>query len=183
MNPAHLKITVQDRYPSPRGQCAVSTPRGVAVEHLPTGLKAFCDQERSQLKNKRVAMLMVEYGLAEIGWTEPDVLPGLDLPPPEKKATPARRRNPVFDALAVVGGAKLEELTRSAAGAVAEALKQIMAVTPSVTAGEITARAARYRLLHPQWELTPTALAKHWAGLGIQQQARSGLYANSVRPD
>lgn len=29
----HLKITVQDRYPSLGGQQAVSTPRGVLVEH------------------------------------------------------------------------------------------------------------------------------------------------------
>ena len=45
----HLKITVQDRYPSLGGQQAVSTPSGVLVEHIPTGIRAFCDQERSQL--------------------------------------------------------------------------------------------------------------------------------------
>ena len=46
-----------------------NTPRGVCVEHLPTGLKASCDQERSQLRNKRVAIAMIEYVLAEFGWT------------------------------------------------------------------------------------------------------------------
>ena len=65
----HLKITVQDRYPSLGGQQAVSTPRGVLVEHIPTGMRAFCDQERSQLRNKRVAIAMIEYVLVELGWT------------------------------------------------------------------------------------------------------------------
>ena len=37
MNPAHLKITVQDRGPK-GGQTCGATPTGVVVEHLPTGL-------------------------------------------------------------------------------------------------------------------------------------------------
>lgn len=64
----HLKITVPERHLH-GGQTCGDTPRGVCVEHLPTGLKAYCDQERSQLRNKRVAIAMIEYGLAELGWT------------------------------------------------------------------------------------------------------------------
>lgn len=182
MNPAYLKITVQDRYPSLGGQQAVSTPSGVLVEHLPTGLKAFCDQGRSQLKNKNIAMAMIECGLAEIGWEEPGTLPGLDLPAPDKKPVVARKRDPLFDALALSCGLKLEEITRSAGAVVATALKEIRAVSHSVTTTEIASRAANYRRLHPQWELTPSALAKHWASLG-KPTATSGLYANAVRPD
>ena len=71
MNPAYLKITV----PQPNskgGQSCGSTPPGVTVEHIPTSLKAFCDQGRSQLKNKNIAIAMIEYGLAEINWKDPD---------------------------------------------------------------------------------------------------------------
>lgn len=181
MNPAHLKITVQDRGPK-GGQTCGATPTGVVVEHLPTGLKAFCDQHRSQLKNKQVAMAMVEYGLAELGWEEPGTLPGLDLPAPDKKPVVARKRDPLFDALALSCGLKLDEITRSAGAVVATALKEIRAVSYSVTPTEIASRASNYRRLHPQWELTPSAVAKHWASLG-KSTATNGLYANAVRPD
>ena len=181
MNPAHLKITVQSRRP-PGGQGVGDSPTGVVVEHLPTSLKAFCDQVRSQLKNKHVAMAMIEYGLAEIGWEEPGTLPGLDLPEPDKKPVVARKRDPLFDALALSCGLKLEEITKSAAGVIVAALKEIRAVSYSVTPTEIASRASNYRRLHPQWELTPSAVAKHWASLG-KSTATNGLYANAVRPD
>lgn len=180
MNLAHLKITVRDLPTGGQGVCVV--PSGVTVEHLPTGLKAFCDQGRSQLKNKNIAMSMIEYGLAEIGWEEPGTLPGLDLPAPDKRPVVARKRDPLFDALALSCGLKLDEITRSAGAVVATALKEIRAVSYSVTPTEIAARAANYKRLHPQWELTPNALAKHWASLG-KPTATSGLYANTVRPD
>ncbi len=41
---------------------------GVRVTHIPTGLVAFCDAERSQLHNRNVAEAMLEYGLLELGW-------------------------------------------------------------------------------------------------------------------
>ena len=94
----------------------------------------------------------------------------------------ARKRDPLFDALALSCGLKLDEITRSAGAVVATALKEIRAVSYSVTPTEIAARAANYKRLHPQWELTPSALAKHWASLG-KPTATSGLYANTVRPD
>ena len=69
LNPEHLKVTVID--PSPKGgQTTGLTWYVVEVEHLPTRLIARCGAERSQLKNKKVAMAMIEYGLAEMGWTE-----------------------------------------------------------------------------------------------------------------
>lgn len=166
MNPIYLKVTAVDNTKGNGGQHTGQFHGGVTVEHIPTGLKAFCDQGRSQLKNKHVAVAMIEYGLAEIGWEEPGTLPGLELEvEPLKKPVP-RKRNPAFDALAVVGGGNLIELTKSAAGIVAKALAEIEGVSKCVTSEEIKLRAAQYKRLHPQWDLTPTALAKHWASLG-----------------
>ena len=72
----------------------------------------------------------------------------------------ARARNPVVDALAIVGGGKVEEVTNwKPAGVAAGAIKK---VSPDVTPDEIRRRAANYRT-HFDGGLTPTALAKHWA--------------------
>lgn len=40
----------------------------IKVTHLPTGLIAISECERSQLKNKNIAMGMIEYGLALINY-------------------------------------------------------------------------------------------------------------------
>jgi len=42
----------------------------VRVTHVPTGLVAVCENERSQLKNKKIALSMIEWGLSELGWRE-----------------------------------------------------------------------------------------------------------------
>lgn len=39
----------------------------IKVLHKPTGIYAVCDYERSQHRNRTIAMQMVEYGLAEMG--------------------------------------------------------------------------------------------------------------------
>ena len=67
MNEADLKI---ETYPvaSPGGQHVSVVRSGVKVTHVPTGLIAISDCERSQLKNKNVAMGMIEYGLAIIDY-------------------------------------------------------------------------------------------------------------------
>lgn len=52
----------------PGGQHAGSPHMFIRVTHVPTGLSAQCGEMRSQHKNKEVATLMVQYGLAEIGW-------------------------------------------------------------------------------------------------------------------
>ena len=46
--------------PQRGGQSVGVIPKGVLVTHVPTGLAAFCDKERSQLKNRNVAMAMIE---------------------------------------------------------------------------------------------------------------------------
>lgn len=50
------------------GQSVGIIPSRVQVTHRPTGLIASCGTERSQMKNKKIALAMIEYGLAEIGW-------------------------------------------------------------------------------------------------------------------
>lgn len=71
MNPGHLKIEVL--HPEPRGgQHVGRSHQTVKVTHLPTGISATCDYERSQMRNKRVCLAMIEYGLAEIGWKDPE---------------------------------------------------------------------------------------------------------------
>jgi protein subunit release factor A len=67
MNESDLKI---EAYPviSPGGQHVSVVRSGVKVTHVPTGLIAISDCERSRLKNKNVAMGMIEYGLAIINY-------------------------------------------------------------------------------------------------------------------
>jgi peptide chain release factor 2 len=50
------------------GQQVGVRPVAVKVLHKPTGIYAVCENERSQHKNRSVAMAMVQYGLAEMGW-------------------------------------------------------------------------------------------------------------------
>ncbi len=60
-------VTGVNRKP-PGGQQVGITPTDVMVTHTPTGIFAVCGHERSQHKNRTIAMRMVEYGLAEMGW-------------------------------------------------------------------------------------------------------------------
>lgn len=41
---------------------------GVQVTHVPSELVAICTVERSQIKNKDVAIAMIEVGLEKINW-------------------------------------------------------------------------------------------------------------------
>ncbi len=69
MNTSDLRIKSLDK--SPKGGQTVGMPSlEILVTHLPTGLTATCGCERSQMKNKNVALSMIEYGLAEIGWND-----------------------------------------------------------------------------------------------------------------
>ena len=52
----------------PGGQHAGSSPMFVRITHIPTYIVAECGFERSQFKNKKVAMAMIEMALAEIGY-------------------------------------------------------------------------------------------------------------------
>jgi len=87
--------------------------------------------------------------------------PKVETPPPKAP----RQRNVLADTLATMGCEKLEEVTKPQWSAIMVALKSIKEVCPNVTPDEIKRRAGRYRINHPTWELTPLALAKHWASL------------------
>lgn len=66
MKPEDLQIESL-RHPSAGGQSVGVTCPGCRVKHLPSGLVAESWNDRSQYRNKAVAMAMIEYGLAEIG--------------------------------------------------------------------------------------------------------------------
>lgn len=51
----------------PGGQHAGSPPMFVRVTHIPTDTVAECGFERSQFKNKQVAISMIEMALVEMG--------------------------------------------------------------------------------------------------------------------
>ena len=56
--------------PNLGGQHVGLISRGVIVTHIPTGLTASCNSERSQMRNKDVAIAMIEWGLAEVGFSD-----------------------------------------------------------------------------------------------------------------
>jgi hypothetical protein len=82
---------------------------------------------------------------------------------PGIKAQQSNHRDPALHALAALDGADPAQVTRSAWGAIAKALKEIRSVCPTVTAEEIKRRALNYRVLMPTAMLTASALAKHWS--------------------
>lgn len=84
---------------------------------------------------------------------------------PRTRVVKRRPRDPLFDALAAVGGAKPERLTRSAACSCAVKLAEIRDASPDVTPEEIDIRAGRYRRKFRGAACTPAAIAKHWAEL------------------
>jgi len=83
---------------------------------------------------------------------------------PKKERKPVER-NPVLDALVESCGGDPLATTRSGWAQAATALRDIKEVQPNVTAEDIKAKASTYRRLHPDWDLTSSALAKHWGSL------------------
>lgn len=67
MNESELLI---EPYPSvkPGGQHVGKVSAVVQVTHLPTGLTAISSHERSQNKNKNIALQMIKYGLTLINY-------------------------------------------------------------------------------------------------------------------
>lgn len=76
-----------------------------------------------------------------------------------------RKRDPLFDAMAVACGHDLANLTKSEGTAIGSAVAEVRH-QPDITPELIHAKAEAYRSMHPDWELTPRALVKHWSALG-----------------
>lgn len=69
MNALHLKFEIVTRTPK-GGQHVGVDPQRIQITHIPTGIQASCDFERSIARNKNTALAMIEMGLAELGWKD-----------------------------------------------------------------------------------------------------------------
>lgn len=105
---------------------------------------------------------------------------------PEAAANPTftRERNPDLDALATLDGSALDQVTKSAWGAITRAAADIKAVTadltPEARAEEIRRRAANYRRHFPNASLTATALAKWWAKCATNPAGKAGTKPDAL---
>ena len=52
-------------YEKPKGMSVHAIPTGVRVIHIPTGTMIFVNTQRSQMKNKKLALEMLEYALVD----------------------------------------------------------------------------------------------------------------------
>lgn len=89
-----------------------------------------------------------------------------DASPTQRSKPPRKRtmRDDVFDALLTVDGVEVgTKLTRSQGSLYGKLARELIEV--DATADDVDVRARRYRSLHPSWELTASALVKHWGSL------------------
>lgn len=98
----------------------------------------------------------------------------------ERGEKPPRKRNPLVDTLAEIESSDPTQLTRSHARSLGVAVAEIQRATPDVSPDEIRRRASVYRDIHPTWELTGPALAKHWAGCVGRPQKQPSVAAQRV---
>jgi len=73
------------------------------------------------------------------------------------------KQNPHFEAVAQGCGFERGDITRTLASLIAKVAIELKEV--GATPEEILRRSEAYRVKFPGFDLTPSALAKHWAGL------------------
>jgi len=130
----------------------MSAQKSIGYEVLDALRAARANACGEKLNDDQIAMV-IEGTLREHGFT--------------KARKRVAGRDALFDALAASCGYNPLEVTRMAGASIGVALADIASVTPNLSPEEFAARAARYKKLHPDWELTPTALATHWPELGV----------------
>ena len=72
IDPKDLKI---ESYPviSPGGQHVSVVRTGARVTHVPTGLIAISDCERSQVRNRNLAMSMINFALNQLNYDSSNI--------------------------------------------------------------------------------------------------------------
>jgi hypothetical protein len=99
----------------------------------------------------------------------------------EKKAKAPRQRNELLDALVSACGGDPEQTTKAGWSQAATALRDIRQVAPNVTVDVLRQKAEAYRKAHPDWELTTSALAKHWGTLSTAATVQDDWMAAQLR--
>lgn len=81
------------------------------------------------------------------------------------------QRNELLQALALTSpGCKLDEVTPMTWGSIAKCLKEILSVTPDLTAAEISRRTEIFKIRYDWKQPSPRNIASHWAEIGVQPE-------------
>ena len=99
----------------------------------------------------------------------------------EKKVKAPRQRNELLDALVSACGGDPEQTTNAGWSQAATALRDIRQVAPNVTVDVLRQKAKAYQKAHPDWELTTSALAKHWGTLSTAATVQDDWMAAQLR--
>jgi hypothetical protein len=94
---------------------------------------------------------------------------------------PPRQRNEILDALVSVCGGDPIQTTSAGWSQAAKALSDIRQVCPTVAPEILRQKADAYRKAHPDWDLTTSALAKHWGTLSTATTTQDDWMAAQLR--
>jgi hypothetical protein len=146
-----------------QGKKSLKTPPKLPLEESEEPPKTpFGGVDKIRVDKRRVSLGSAVASQEEIpGFENPDSPP--DSPPALPK--PPRVSDGCFEALCIIQGSTLSNLTKSERGRLNAALAEIRAACPGLTPAEIRRRADAYRVAMPGATLTASALAAHWSRL------------------